>query len=249
MNASRQLVPAFILPALFAAVAFGQTQSDVERVIRLEHATTSEEVQQIATLTRAMTEVHDIRADAGSITLRGSAEQVALAEWLVREADKPAGFRAEPREHAIPGSGETLRVFNLADTDAPQSLQEVATVVRSITEMRRLFTYPKAKALAVRGGADQLKLAEWLIGELDRPASQTRSDSALFSYAAPDDTVRVFYLTPGESPRQLQDVAVSVRKTAGVRRLFTYNAPRAMVVRGTATQIARAEQLIQTRAR
>jgi hypothetical protein len=61
--------------------------------------------------------------------------------------------------------------------------------------------------------------------------------------------VRVFYLTQSESPQRLQQIATEVRKTTAVKRIFTYNAPRAMTLRGTSAQIALADRLIADRER
>jgi len=92
-----------------------------------------------------------------------------------------------------------------------------------------------------------MALAEWLIQQLDQPAN--RQEQAKHEYALPggDDIVRVFFLTHTGTPQELQEVAVQVRTTTQVRRLFTYNAPRAMALRGTADQIAMAERLIKER--
>jgi hypothetical protein len=59
-----------------------------------------------------------------------------------------------------------------------------------------------------------------------------------------DDVVRVFFLTHAESPQRLQQIATGVRSTTEVKRIFTYTAPRAMTLRGTAAQIAMADKMI-----
>jgi len=59
--------------------------------------------------------------------------------------------------------------------------------------------------------------------------------------------VRVFFLAQADTPQRLQEIAVLVRSTTGLRRLFTYNALSAVVARGTPDQIAWAERLIKER--
>jgi hypothetical protein len=61
--------------------------------------------------------------------------------------------------------------------------------------------------------------------------------------------VRVFFLTRAESQQRLQEIATEVRSTTEVKRIFIYNAPRAMALRGTAAQIALADRLITERDR
>ena len=49
----------------------------------------------------------------------------------------------------------------------------------------------------------------------------------------------------GNAIAPVLDIAVHVRSTAQVPRLFIYNAPMAMALRGTAQQIALADRLIK----
>jgi len=62
-----------------------------------------------------------------------------------------------------------------------------------------------------------------------------------------DDLVRVFYLTGMPTVKDFQDAAMRIRSATNVYKLFTYNALRAMAMRGSADQIALAEQLVQQR--
>ena len=59
-----------------------------------------------------------------------------------------------------------------------------------------------------------------------------------------DDVVKVFYVTNATSVQEFQEIANAVRTVAEIRRAFTYNAQKAMVVRGTVDQVALAEKLI-----
>ena len=95
-------------------------------------------------------------------------------------------------------------------------------------------------------------LAQWLLNELDQPANQPPQTPAPHQYrpsGTVDDVVGVFFLTHAESPQRLQQIATEVRSTTEVKQIFTYTAPRAMTLRGTAAQIAMADQLIAERDR
>jgi hypothetical protein len=102
-----------------------------------------------------------------------------MAEWLYNELDNPANWQpAAPgarnssgREYRLPNSGdETVRVFYLSHTETFGQLQEMATVIRSLTGIRRLFPYSDStpRALAMRGTGQQIALAEQLIKERDK---------------------------------------------------------------------------------
>src|SRR5260370_357427 len=138
------------------------------------------------------------------------------------------------------------RVLHFAATETAQNIQEVTTTIRSVAGIRQATADVAEKTVALRGTASQITIAEWVFDSL----TQQDQNQAMREYRVlpgGDDIVRVFFLTHTGTPQELQEVAVQVRTTTEVRRLFTYNAPRAMAVRGTADQIAMAERLIKER--
>src|SRR5205814_31579 len=75
--------------------------------------------------------------------------------------------------------GETVvRVFYLPNTPTVQDFQEVATLVRTTAEIRRVFTYNANRALVMRGTAGQMAHAEWLIGQLSAPSTAQTNSAA-----------------------------------------------------------------------
>lgn len=248
----------FMIAALFASVACAQAPAEqsVDRVLHFTHTRTVQDLQEIATLIRSMTDIRQVSAnpEQKGIALRGAAGQIALAEWLVSELDKPADPRPTDfsiHEYRPAGSNDdVVRVFYLTHAEKTQDLQEIATLIRSIAEIRRLFTYNAPRALALRGTSDQMKLAEWLCNELNKPANRQTEGSAAHEYqlsASRDEVVRVYYLTHIKTAQELQEIATLVRSQAAIRWVLTYNAPRAMALRGTADQMALAERLIKQR--
>ncbi|MEO8027299.1 MAG: cohesin domain-containing protein [Bryobacteraceae bacterium] len=71
---------------------------------------------------------------------------------------------------------EVVRVFFVTNATSVQEFQEVATAIRSVIEVRRVFTYNAQKALVIRGTRDQIALAEKMIADLDRPKSEVVVD-------------------------------------------------------------------------
>lgn len=69
-----------------------------------------------------------------------------------------------------------VKTFYLSNTTTVQELQEIATAVRSVTEIRRLFTYNGQNAILIRGTVDQVALAEKLLSDLDKPKSEVVVD-------------------------------------------------------------------------
>jgi general secretion pathway protein D len=71
---------------------------------------------------------------------------------------------------------QVTRVFYLANVIAPQEIQEIVTVVRSVVDLQRVFPYSGQCAIVARGEADKIALAEKVIQDLDKPKSEVVID-------------------------------------------------------------------------
>ena len=71
---------------------------------------------------------------------------------------------------------EVARVFYVPNASTVQEFQEIANGIRTITEIRRLFTYNAGRAIMVRGTADQVALVEKLVNDLDKPKAEVIVD-------------------------------------------------------------------------
>ena len=231
-----------ILLALSAYMAFGQ---DTQRVFHLQHIVTEPELNDFTTLVRTIADIPQVAVDSTQKTLsvHGTASQIAIAEFLFTELDRQTVPDSVSQEFRVSNSTDDIvRLFFVPNAGTVQSFQEIATTVRTIAEIRRLFTYNTSKVMAVRGTADQIAVAAFLVRELDQPADAKRADSRQYQMVDPanhgETAVRVFYLPYTSTVQQFQEVATTVRTIGEVRRIFTYNAPRALIVRGTPDQIA-----------
>lgn len=69
-----------------------------------------------------------------------------------------------------------VKTFYVKNITTPQELQEIATALRTLTDIRRVLTYNAHNALMVRGTVDQVALAEKVIADLDKPKSEVVID-------------------------------------------------------------------------
>ena len=236
---------------LFGAAAFGQ---QLDKTFRFANAESVQDIQQMAAVVRGIVDFKQVAPDTGQklLSVHGTAGQIALAEWLINELDQPAdgarGSGSEAHKFQVSGSDPdgVVRVFFLKNAGTVQNLQEVATAVRSLSGIRRAFTYNTPAVIVFRGSAAQIELADWLVNNLDVPANVTEPAKRQFTMAAtePDNAVRVFYIAHAGSVQSFQELATLVRTISDARRLFTYGAPRAIAVRGIAAQMGLAEWLV-----
>src|SRR5262249_40436525 len=148
----------------------------------------------------------------------------------------------------LPAGQTSDRVLYFTHADTPQQFQEIATAIRAVGDIKPISVDSSQRALILRTTADQLRLADWLLKELDlNPAEPPSSASAdVYRMSGPaDNVVRVFRLVNAGNPQELQEIATAVRAVTGIPRLFIYNAPKLLAVRGTEDQMGLAEWLVK----
>jgi hypothetical protein len=234
---------------LFASLCLAQ--STQERVFHFKANDTAENIQQIANVIGRIGDSQELSTDAGqqTLTVRGTAGEIAFSEWLFNQLDNAEHSSKNQYRMSI-DDDDIVQVFYLTNPANVQQVQEIATSVRLIAGVRRLFLYETSKTVVARGTTGQIALAGWLFGQVDKPAigeiaaKSENSDAIEFSVAADgNDVVGVFYLTNTQSTQSFQELATLIRSVTRARRAFTYGASRAYMVRGTVEQIALARWL------
>jgi len=234
---------ALSISVLFLGRGSGQSPDQRDRTFYLTHTATTQQFQEVATAIRTIADIKQISTenDQKRVTVRATDPQIAMAEWLFNELDSPIAQPAVPHEYRTPGTtDDVVRVFYLITAPTVQDFQEVATLVRTITDIRRVFTYNARHALTVRGTDAQIALAEWLVKEIvPDPPSSTHQ----YEMAGNDDLVRVLRLPHTATVQDFQKAATEIRQATQIQKVFTYNRLRAAAFRGTADQIAMAERM------
>lgn len=237
------------IAALLASSALAQ---QTDRLLHFTATNSARGFQEITTVIQAIAEIPQANFDAAekSLSLQGTAGQVALAEWLFTNLDKPTNVPPSGAKHEYRVSDTTddlVRVFYLTNPPVPQGVQEIVTAVRSLANIRWMFTYNDLRAAVVRGTAEQVNVAEFLFAAMDKPGVQpAASTSPEFRMnQQPDNLVRVFYLPNTKTVRNFQEVVTLVRSVSDLRYAFTYNASRAVAVRGNDDQLALTKWLFE----
>lgn len=135
--------------------------------------------------------------------------------------------------------GQTTRVFQLTQNENHQNLQEIAVLLHGIAGIEQMSTDDAMRTVTINGADGQVALADWLMHQVDLPANGPFLGVHEYRTAAGgDDVVRVFYLTRAPGPRDIQEIAVTIRTLADNPRLYVYNGLKAVVARGTSQQVA-----------
>jgi hypothetical protein len=228
----------------FASVTFGQ---NVDRVFRLMNATAPTSLQGIATTMRTIGQIQQLSVDDAhaTLTVKGTADQIALAEWLIPKLDVTAGSNPGPQEYRVPGdSDDVVVVYELVHAATSQSVQEIATTLRTVAEVQKIFAIiTKPKIVTLRGSANQMALAEWLIPKLDVTAGSNPGPQEYRVPGDSDDVVVVYELVHAAAMQSVQEIATTLRTVAEIQRIFAITTP-IVTLRGSANQMALAEFLL-----
>jgi type II secretory pathway component GspD/PulD (secretin) len=252
LNQLDQPVPSNHQPA---AYDYQEAKRDpAVRVFRLATIETPVGLNRITTAVRTIADVSRIVPYAAqrAIVVRGTAGQAALVEWLLNQLDQPASpvHGSATYHFDEPGDDPAVLVFRLANVETSQDLQEITNAIRVIADVRKIVPYVVQGAVIMRGAADQMAMAEWLVNELDQPAggnSALSQDAAGHEFQVPDSDqiVHVFHFADSTTAQQFVDIAAQARRTQKLEQVYICYSQRALSVRGTLDQIALTEQLIQ----
>jgi hypothetical protein len=238
---------------VFATLALGQSQPATgEKLLYFAHTDVPRDMQEIGQVVRTTLELREaaVSDTQRSLAIRGTQDQIAAAEWLFAELDRTP---IVPRQHStnhgyvLPGDKEgIIRIFYAAYTADMREFQELAQLVRTVPEARRTFTYNGLNAIIVRGTPPQVRLAESLFDELDKPSTTLVKHAASPQFFLPGDkegVTRVFYVAHAKTVPAFQEIAKLLRETVLIRRVFTNNPHRAIIARGTPEEVAITEWL------
>ncbi len=71
---------------------------------------------------------------------------------------------------------QVVKVFYLSNVTTPQEMQEMLTVLRTVVDVQKVFSFTAQNALVVRADADTMALVEKLVSSLDKPRPEVVVD-------------------------------------------------------------------------
>jgi hypothetical protein len=237
----------FVSFIALASIALGQ---QTERTLSFRNLQSAADFAETATVIRSIGEIRDLRVNAAdrSITLYGDPGQAALADWLFTKLDRASD------DLTIPDSGQLdyrpmldaddlVRVLYFRYSKAPENIHQMATVVRSLTEIRRAFVAIAAGAFVVRGTQDQMDAAKWLVDSLDKAGLGTGSHEYRMGGTG-ENTIGLLPAPTVASNEELKNIASELVLATQSRHVFTYYPLRIIAVRSTPGKIQEAAKIV-----
>lgn len=248
-----KLLPLLLLPVVLPAQP--TLDGETARVFRFAHAGSPQLRQEIANVVRSVGDVQRVAVDgrAGVLAVRGTPEQLELVAWIFGELDRTAGAPAATTVESYKTPGDYLpqvRVFFLAHGDDPRTVQEIVNTVRSVGDLQRVYAYSGKSAIVLRGNADQVELADWLIRNLDRPAGVLSEEKPLehtYNDAAssrPQTAVRMYRMSHSTTSQALEEAVDAIRTVSDANRVTVNTAIATITLRATPAQAAMATWLV-----
>lgn len=226
---------------------------DTARAFFLPPTLTVQEFNEVMTSVRTITDIRRVfgYSSRRAIVLRDTEEATSAADWLLAEMlrDSSSGELIFPKKAPNPKEIDNhVRVFRVPRAATPQDFNEVMTMVRTLTDTRRVFGYQQKREIVIRGTAEQVTASEWLLTQLNRDlpmktAQVSEAFPAPYRIEAnqPQEKLQLFYFTGSDSTQTLVDRATAIKAQAGVRRIFYTATPHVLAVGGTADQLAKIE--------
>ena len=234
---------------------FNDPRTPLAQIVYLSHVNNPRDLQEIVNSVRSVTDITRCfpMNQQKAIVMRGSPAQVKAADWLLGELDQPAGPQTSgsPHEYRLPAADVgyqerrlVLKVAAVTHLETPQAFQEATNLIRGVADIQRCFPVYSRMVLVIRGSDDQISLANWLLKELDGPGGQGTKE---FKAGGPGSQVTQVAYVNAPTPQSLLETVDQIRSQTQMQRVFPFNPQRAVALRGTADQLARAQQVIQSR--
>jgi hypothetical protein len=244
----------FAVLALVCAAAFAQDQT---RTFTFAHTQSPQQMQEVVNTVRSIGEIRNVSVDPlqRTLTVGGTADQLAFTAWLFTDLDKPAGSSTSLviRENLHPDPrASAVRIFYLSRVSTPQQLQELVNAIRSIAELQRVVVVTAAGAIVARGEPSQVVLAEWIVREIDQSVGTRPREVRKFQY---EDTllpverrspaVRMYFPASLSTPQDMQELVNGLRSIVEVQRVVAFTASGAILARSSDDQAALTDWLVK----
>lgn len=146
---------------------------------------------------------------------------------------------------AVVSHAQVSREFRPPWPPTQQDLQELATVLRTVFDVRTLTVDQESKSLRETDAPEPIRMTEWLFNQLEQPEElRARSPHELVLDTKQRPVLRIFFLkTPGVQFQQ--ELLTTIRTVADVQKIFNVTRQNAIVMRDDRATVDLAAWLIE----
>ena len=225
---------------------FGQGQ---DKTFYVTQPASAADLTAMATAVRTVIGLQRISTDYehAALVMQGPVDQLAAADWLLQQLDAPLASKADYKTMS-----DAIAVMPMSASATVAEITALTTVIRTVSDLQRLFPLERQKALVGRGSPEKIASAEWMIQQLlPREGKPPAGDSA--AYPSPivatrsdgeNPIVRIFRMDPGTTNAQLTSTVTAIRTVADLQRLFPFQTDEAIVASGPPERVAVAEWMV-----
>jgi hypothetical protein len=230
--------------------AIAGNRNDLLDVVELKNADAYAALQEMLNTLRAVADISQIYQISAPriLVFRGDVNQIALAEFLIGELDLPAQTRQTPLVHRfqIAGAGsDVVLIYGLVHMTSASRMQAIVTDLRTVLGIFKEYRSSAPKLLAIRANANTIQMVEWLIPKLDTLTPSPEGNEKPVPGSL-DDFVDVFYLKHATGMVAMSRIYESVGAAPQMSKTYYFSlAPPAIIVRGSAKQIASARAIVE----
>jgi hypothetical protein len=188
---------------ILACSVISSAQPSSATVTGTYHFTTqqsAQSLQEAATLIRSVASVSEVSVDipTAKLTFSGPVGGVNFAEWVLPQIDKAAGDDAV-HEYKSP-SGDIGRVNFVPNLQKPQELQELLTVLRTVADVQKIFTFSSNRAVVLLAPDSEVAFSEWIIGQIQQKPDSAPHEFTVGGFPPLQREARLNFLSNMTSP-------------------------------------------------
>ena len=244
----------------FALLVIPAGFAQTERAFQFTKIT---DAQQMADVSKAIAAVGGFAAPAvdaekRTLTAVGTAAQLTYAEWALAQLDvDPLAHpvHAVIGDHLLGGDPKDLvRIFRIANAANIQQFQEIGTIIRSLTEVKYLYSSWPTGSILVRGDSARLDLGQWIVERLDHPVAEIDYNRHDYDLPAPlpgsrpgENLTRItaFRVANSTSTTEFLEIVTALRSIGEFRYVMSHGASGSFFIRSTAADADVASWLLQ----
>jgi len=139
------------------------------------------------------------------------------------------------------------RTVPLANPATKQALQEMATVLRTVVQLKTV-KIEDTPSIYVQGTPAEIDMAQWVVSRFDRPVNWRPNEQEVRNPATRtfEGQLRIFYVPGDVTPQGIQERLTILRTVLDTQLIFNFTPQQALIARGTPAELEAIEWVLRS---